>query len=109
MILQPYLPVRLSKIDKLVLSDHYHLTKNDECYFIGEYTARENFSYSATNQLITNLKKGLEKRGRLEWRYKGQAIDQIAREFAATLDSEWLQTVTLVPVPPPTMRNRPNG
>jgi len=100
MTLLPPLPIRLTKIDQLVLPNHYHLTESDDCYFWGEYTARGGFAYSKTNQLILNLKKEPDRQGRPEWRHKGIAINEIAREFASTLDPEWLQTVTLVPVPP---------
>ena len=39
-----------------------YLTAMDECYFLGEYTARKGFAFSATNQLILNFKKAMNKR-----------------------------------------------
>jgi hypothetical protein len=48
---------RLTKIDELTLPDHYRLEPTDDCYFIGEYTARGGYEQSDTNDLILNLKK----------------------------------------------------
>jgi hypothetical protein len=50
-------PLRLTKIDDLTRSDHSYLTAADDCYFLGEYTARKGFAFSATNRLILNFKK----------------------------------------------------
>jgi hypothetical protein len=54
----------LTKIDDLTFPDHYRLDSTDECYFVGEYTARAGYSYSATNDLVHNLKKGMERKDR---------------------------------------------
>jgi hypothetical protein len=48
---------RFLKIDDQNRGDHSHLTAADECYFLYEYTSRRNYSFSSTNQLISNLKK----------------------------------------------------
>jgi hypothetical protein len=60
-------PRRLTKIDDLTRPDHSYLTAADVCYFLGEYTARKGFAFSATNRLIFNLKKSMDRRGRSEW------------------------------------------
>ena len=57
-------PNRLTKIDDLTRPDHSYLTEGDACYFIGEYTARLGFTYSATNNLILNFKKPMDRRDR---------------------------------------------
>ena len=57
-------PQRLSKIDDLMRCDHVYLDDSDQCYFLGEYTARMGFAYSATNNLILNFKKSVDRRGR---------------------------------------------
>jgi len=90
----------LTRIDELTRNDHHHLIASDECYFLGEYTARRGFAYSRTNQLIVNLKKPLDRRSRPEWRYKENAICEIARQFREAIDEAWFNGVTLVPVPP---------
>jgi hypothetical protein len=64
------LPTKLTRVDSLLLPDHYYLDADDECYFIGEYTARAGFAFSATNDLIQNLKKPMDRRDRPEWKYK---------------------------------------
>ena len=78
-------PTRLTKVDALMLDDHWYLSEGDICYFLGEYTAREGFSFSATNDLILNLKKGVDRRGRPGWRYKERAIRVAATAFRDAL------------------------
>lgn len=56
---------RLTRIDELIREQHYHLEDGDLCYFFGEYTARQGAAYSETNQLIMNLKKGMNAVGYL--------------------------------------------
>ncbi|MCI1680456.1 MAG: hypothetical protein LKK36_09280 [Ewingella americana] len=89
---------RLTKIDELTRPDHYHLDESDNCYFFGEYTARKGFSHSDTNQLILNLKKGSDKKGSYEYRYKGRAIQQVANLITGTIGN--LYDYTFVPIPP---------
>ena len=93
-------PQRLTKIDDLARPDHSYLTPADECYFLGEYTARKGYAFSATNQLILNFKKSMDKRATVQWRYKERAIEEAAAAFRAALNSEWLDGATLVPIPP---------
>jgi len=90
----------LTKIDDLILPDHWYLDGEDECYFLGEYTAGKGFAYSSTNQRIFNLKKGVERRGLPDWIWKPRAIQQAARELRDSLNSGFLHTATFVPVPP---------
>jgi hypothetical protein len=69
----------LTKIDDLILPDHWYLESEDECYFLGEYTAGKGFAHSTTNQRIFNLKKGMERRGLPDWIWKHRAIQLAAR------------------------------
>jgi hypothetical protein len=89
-----------TKIDELILPDHWYLDGEDDCYFIGEYTAGKGFSYSTTNQLIYNLKKSVDRRGLPEWVWKVRAIRQSARMIRESLDGAFIQSTTFVPVPP---------
>ena len=103
-------PQRLTKIDELMRSDHIHLDGDDECYFIGEYTARMGYAYSPTNNLILNFKKPIDRRGLAEWRYKGMAIKKAAAAFATALEPvghKALDGVTFVPVPPSKAKDDP--
>lgn len=90
----------LSKIDELTRPAHFYLDESDECYFLREYTARKPVQFSETNQLILNLKKTVDRRGRPEWVHKERAIRQIARELSAALNPAWLRVAVLAPVPP---------
>lgn len=100
--------LRLTQIDDLTRGDHYYLEAADECYCLGEYTARGGFACSATNQLVLNLKKSPDRRNRPEWHYKSLAIEQVAREFRDSIDSNWLAGGgTFVPVPPSKAKDDP--
>lgn len=99
--------MKLTRIDELCLGDHYFLTVQDECYFLREYTAREKGPPSETNQIIHNIKKSPDRRGRPEWRYKEQDLKRVAAELKATLSPQWLRVATLVPVPPHVVKSDP--
>ncbi len=100
-------PQRPTKIDDLSRPDHWYLTAKDDCYFLGEYTARKGFAFSATNRLVLNFKKSIETRGTAQWRYKDQAISQAAAAFRAAINEEWLNIATLVPIPPSKAKGDP--
>jgi hypothetical protein len=100
-------PQRLTKIDGLARPDHWYLTPEDDCYFLGEYTARKGFAFSATNQLILNFKKSLDKRGTSQWRYKDRAIGEAATAFRTAVNAEWLNVATLIPIPPSKAKTDP--
>ena len=78
-------PDRLTEIDELTRPDHSWLTADDRCYFLGEYTARQGYAYSPTNDLILNFKKPPDRQGRPEWRYKELAIQRAATAFRLAL------------------------
>jgi hypothetical protein len=100
-------PQRLSKVDDLTRPDHSYLTPGDDCYFLGEYTARKGFAYSGTNNLIYNFKKSLDKKDRAEFRYKERDINRAALAFRAALQDSELDVFTFVPIPPSKAKNHP--
>ncbi len=91
--------VRLSQIDDTNRGDHYHLTADDCCYYLYEYTSGRDYSFSATNNLISNLKKKPTQANEPHYWYKGQAIGTCGRALGAALNPQWLAKATLVPVP----------
>jgi hypothetical protein len=101
------LPTKLTRVDSLLLPDHYYLDADDECYFIGEYTARAGFAFSATNDLIQNLKKPMDRRDRPEWKYKEWAITKAADMLREAIPPDWLKSATLVPAPPSKAKDDP--
>jgi hypothetical protein len=62
--------------------------------------SRKGYAFSAANQLILNFKKSMNTRHTAQWRYKEQAIGDAAAAFRAALNKDWLNTATLVPLPP---------
>ena len=94
-------PGRFTRIDELTGHDHWYLAPEDECYFIGEYTAGMGFDYSPTNDMIQNFKKPMNRRhNRKEWQYKKKAIKQVANAFSCALGSRGIEQFTFVPIPP---------
>jgi len=43
--------VKLTKIDIFHLPDHHLLSKKDQCFFLGEYTASKGYVDSPTNAI----------------------------------------------------------
>jgi hypothetical protein len=91
--------IRLSLIDDSNRGDHFHLTADDACYYLFEYTSHRDYSFSATNNLISNLKKKPSQAGQPGFRYKGRAIAACAQYLGQALNPMWLGSATLVPVP----------
>ena len=100
-------PSRFLKVDELALPDHYYLSGEDDCFFMGEYTARKGYQYSATNQLISNFKKKMDRKGKPDWRYKGDAMLEVAAAFRAGIGDASLRAMTFVPVPPSKSKDDP--
>jgi len=100
-------PRRLTEIDDLTRPDHFYLTPEDACYFLGEYTARKGYAFSPTNQLVLNFKKSLDKRGTAQWKYKERAVSEAATAFRIALTGNLLDCVTLVPIPPSKAKTDP--
>lgn len=90
---------RLSVIDDSNRDDHYHLVETDTCLFLYEYTSRRGYAFSATNNLISNLKKKPSQAAQPGYHYKAQAIGECGRALGQALKATWLATATLVPVP----------
>ncbi|MGO9685587.1 MAG: hypothetical protein ACLPTZ_23950 [Beijerinckiaceae bacterium] len=72
--------------------------------YLYEYTSGKNFSFSATNSLISNLKKKPSAWG---YKYKLRDIADAAGAFAAAINPAWLEGGTLVPVPPSKAKGDP--
>jgi predicted amidophosphoribosyltransferase len=88
-------PLRLTKVDDLTRPDHFYLTAADDCYFLGEYTARQGYGFSSTNQLIFNFTKKMDRRG------------LTAAAFRDSLADRARQDLTFVPVPPSKAKGDP--
>jgi hypothetical protein len=98
---------RFRRIDETNIGDHHHLAPADECYFLFEYTAHKRYDYSATNNLISNLKKKPGSSSIAELRYKAAAIRRCASYIAAAVNRDRLPDWTMVPIPPSKDRSDP--
>ena len=99
--------LRLTRIDELTRRDHWHLEPEDQCYWLREYTSHVGYQYSATNQLISNLKKPTDRKDRSEWKWKGLAIRQVAGELKSAIPERALRGWTFVPIPPSKVKGDP--
>ncbi len=96
----------LTKMTDLVLAQRNSLSPEDDCYFLLEYTAQDNFPYSLGNSLIRNLKKKINRKRTLEWSYKEWTIKQIAAELATALPAVVNPAITtFIPIPPSKTRS----
>jgi len=93
------LTIRFSQIDESNLADHARLRATDVCLYLYEYTSGRDYSFSQTNDLINNFKKKPGSSSPAELRYKNGAIARCAQTLGQTLNAEWLDVATLVPVP----------
>jgi hypothetical protein len=93
------LVIRLQTIDELTRPDHYYLDESDECYYVLEYAARQKPPYDSTSDLIFNLKKPPDRKGRPEYYYKERDILRAGDLMRSVLNPEWLKSVTIVPIP----------
>lgn len=100
-------PHNLTEIDPLTRPDHTFLEDSDNCFFLGEYTARQGYAYSDTNNLIINLKKPPDRRGRPEWPHKERAIHTAGLALRNAINNEWLTTAAFVPIPPSKAKGDP--
>jgi hypothetical protein len=108
------LAARLSQIDELTIAngDHYYLTAEDRCFFLGEYSPGAGYEFSKTNQRILNFKKSVARRTNAnEWYWKEREIQAIANDFRSVLGNDQnrnsLMAATLVPIPPSKCKTDP--
>ena len=90
-------PIRFTEIDETNIGIHPRLTTEDKCFFLFEYTSGKRYDFSATNNLISTLKRKPGAKGQY---YKDQAIARCATFLREAQNPDWLATATLVPAPP---------
>ena len=63
-----------------------YLDDSDDCYFAREYIAGGGFQASEANQLISNFKKGVDRKDNIyEWRHRIHAVNKFALELSNAL------------------------
>jgi hypothetical protein len=93
------LVIRLQQIDELTRPDHHYLDEDDKCYYLLEYAARQKLPLDFTGNLITNIKKPPDRKGKREYFYKERDIQRAGELLRTALNPEWLKLVTMVPIP----------
>ena len=92
--------LRVLQVDAALRREHYYLEDGDDCYYIGDYISRGGYDAGPINNLISNLKKSVEKRGRPEYRYKELAIRKATEMLQEVLNPDALAGITFMPIPP---------
>ncbi|MFO1053911.1 MAG: hypothetical protein U1F36_16970 [Planctomycetota bacterium] len=92
-------PTRLTEVDDLIRQSLPHLKYGDKCYYAREFTKNSGYQHGATNQLIFNFKKSVDRRGKAEWRYKERAIAQIIAELSNLINPAFLKTSVVTWIP----------
>lgn len=97
----------LRKVGSLELPNHAYLDSSDRCLYWEEYYAKDDdqekpWLKSPGNQLISNFKRTLNFRGTSSWKYKQQAISQLAQFFSNAVDwkPDPKSRLAIVPMPP---------
>lgn len=67
------------------------------CYYAREYSARKNYQFSDTNNLIQNLKKPVSAKGTPQWKHKEKAIHQFAKELKGLFAAGTYYLATIPP------------
>ena len=98
----------LSEIDDSNRHDHFRISPDDKCYYIFELSASDKFVTGSTKSLIANLKKKPSLRGTAQYKYKAPAIREVQEHFTNLLNEKWLESGTLVPVPPSKTHTHPD-
>lgn len=91
---------RVIRIDESIRRDHAYLTDSDECFCLGEYHPRAGFNAGPVNDLISNYKKSVLRRGRPEYVHKERAIQKVAHLVKGVINDNAVRTCTVIPVPP---------
>ena len=100
--------MRFRKIDESNRGDHTRLHADDECYYLHEYTSGQSFIFGEANNLISNLKKSVEKVGKPEYLWKVRAMSRCSDLIGGAINADWLKTGVLVPVPPSKAKGHPH-
>lgn len=95
--------MKLNRIDCSSINNHIELDESDICLYWCEYTARQGYDYSPTNQLILNLKKSVSLKAHEQYSYKIQAIKTCASYFQYM---DW-SPFSIIPIPPSKKRTDP--
>lgn len=95
--------MKLNEIDCSSINNHIELDESDICLYWCEYTARQSYDYSPTNQLILNLKKSVSLKAHEQYSYKIQAIKTCASYFEG---GDW-SSYSIIPVPPSKKKSDP--
>lgn len=94
---------KLQKIDEFSREKHKRLTSEDQCYYFGEYYSGKRYQHHDFNQLLFNFKKETSRKNKPDWRYKIEAIDEMANIIYQCPAWEKIKHCLWIPIPPSKM------
>lgn len=77
------------------------------CYYARDYVSNGGYAASEANNLISNLKKPVSKRGTNEWHYKTKAIHKFACELGSWLGSDPANQFCIAAIPGSKRKDHP--
>lgn len=79
------------------IADGYRpfLKEGDLCYYTREFISHGGYAASEANQLISNFKKTVDRKGKSEWYYKEKSIEQFSEEIASSISAKCI--ITYIP------------
>lgn len=89
----------LIKIDEHCRQDHSYLQATDRCYCLGSFVSGKGFDGPNLTNLMSNFKKGVERKALSEYWYKTHAIVQVADEMRRVIGDGVVASTTFVPAP----------
>ncbi|PRF87231.1 hypothetical protein [Burkholderia multivorans] len=97
----------LLQIDDTTRDAHSFLRRDDLCWYCGDCTARGGVACSPIDELVSDFRKPVSRRGRPEYRHKTRAIQTVGRTFRNAFTPDAFRQCTFVPVPPSKARTAP--
>lgn len=88
--------------------EHSYLNIDDNIYYVEEYISGDGYAGNGNN-LIFNLKKGVERKGTDEWKHKEKSIVNMAILLAEEMNDVNVEKrkIYWVPIPPSKIRTDP--
>ncbi len=99
----------LKELDESLVGDHSKIDIKDDIFYLEDYKSGGTYQGSTGNDLILNLKKGMDKKGTSEWIHKERAIKKVADVVSKFMDhgAQKVDKVYWIPVPPSKSRIDP--
>lgn len=97
---------RPKKIDDSNRHEHYYLTPSDKCFYFTDFLIGKQAKHSPGNKLIFNFKKSNSRQNSYDWKYKEEAINEVAMMIWQAYGKH-LEPYFLTAIPPSKRKDSP--